>query len=43
MQQVSEKYHDQTMGVVTRFERLVFRGSLRRLNYGWLEEQLEAG
>ena len=35
MQQFSEKYHDQIMGVVTGFDRLVFGGSLRRLNYGW--------
>jgi hypothetical protein len=32
MQQFIEKYHDQIMGVVAGFDRLVFRGSLRRLN-----------
>ena len=32
MQQFIEKYHDQIMAVVTGFDRLVFRGSLRRLN-----------
>lgn len=42
MQQFSEKYHDQIMGVVTGFDRLVFRGSLRRLNYGCWDDQLEA-
>ena len=42
MQQFSEKYHDQSMGVVTGFDRLVFRGSLRRLHYGWWEDQREA-
>jgi len=42
MQQFNEKYHDQIMGVVTGFDRLVFRSSLRRLNYGWWDEQLEA-
>ena len=42
MQQFSEKYHDQIMGVVTGFDRLVFRGSLRRLNYGWWDKQLKA-
>ena len=42
MQQFSEKYHDQIMGVVTGFDRLVFGGSLRRLNYGWWDDQLKA-
>jgi len=42
MQQFSEKYHDQIMGVVTGFDRLVFGGSLRRLNYGWGDDQLKA-
>jgi len=42
MQQFSEKYHDQSMGVVTGFDRLVFGGSLRRLNYGWGDDQLKA-
>jgi hypothetical protein len=35
MQQFIEKYRDQIMGVLSGFDRLVFRGSLRRLNYGW--------
>lgn len=42
MQQFIEKYRDQIMGVVTGFDRLVFRGSLRRLNYGWWDDQLKA-
>ena len=32
MQQFIEKYADQTLGVLNGFDRLVFRGSLRRLN-----------
>src|ERR1700730_7596931 len=42
MQQFIEKYHDQIMGVVAGFDRLVFRGSLRRLNYGRWDDQLKA-
>ena len=42
MQQFIEKYHDQIMGVVSGFDRLVFRGSLRRLNYGWWDDQWKA-
>lgn len=35
MQQFIEKYAQHVQGVVSGFDRLVFRGSLRRLNYGW--------
>ena len=42
MQQFIEKYHERIMGVVTGFDRLVFRGSLRRLNYGCWDDQLKA-
>jgi hypothetical protein len=35
MQQFIEKYGEQIQGVVSGFDRLVFRGSLRRLNYGY--------
>ncbi len=34
MQQFSEKYRERITGVLSGFDRLVFRGSLRRLNYG---------
>jgi len=34
MQQFIEKYRDQITGVLSGFDRLVFRGTLRRLNYG---------
>ena len=35
MQQFIEKHRDQISGVLSGFDRLVFRGSLRRLNYLW--------
>ena len=34
MQQFIDKYAGQIQGVLTGFDRLVFRGLLRRLNYG---------
>ena len=42
MQQFIEKYRERITGVLTGFDRLVFRGSLRRLNYGWWCESLGA-
>ena len=42
MQQFIEKYREQITGVLSGFDRLVFRGSLRRLNYGWWDEKLSA-
>jgi len=42
MQQFIEKYHDQIRGVLSGFDRLVFRGSLRRLNYGNWDPSLQA-
>ncbi len=36
------KYKDEIAGVVSGFDRLVFRGSLRRLNYGFWDRQLSA-
>jgi len=41
MHQFIEKYREQIAGVLTGFDRLVFRGSLRRLNFGWWDEQLK--
>ena len=35
MQQFTEKYREQIQGVVSGFDRLVFRGLLRGLNYGY--------
>jgi hypothetical protein len=42
MQQFIEKYRDQINGVLTGFDRLVFRGSLRRLNQGRWDKGLQA-
>ena len=42
MQQFIEKYREQIQGVLTGFDRLVFRGSLRRLNYGRYDVGLKA-
>ena len=42
MQQFIEKYKDQIVGVLSGFDRLVFRGSLRRLNYGYWDQGLGA-
>lgn len=42
MQQFIDKYNDQIAGVVSGFDRLVFRGSLRRLNYGYWDQALQA-
>jgi hypothetical protein len=42
MQQFIEKYGDQINGVLTGFDRLIFRGSLRRLNYGVYDPGLKA-
>src|SRR5690242_18925254 len=38
MKQFIEKYQQQIQGVVSGFDRLVFRGSLRRLNYGYQDK-----
>src|SRR5258708_27917239 len=42
MQQFIEKYGSQIQGVLTGWDRLVLRGSLRRLNYGCWDERLGA-
>jgi hypothetical protein len=42
MQQFTEKYRDQIVGILSGFDRLVFRGSLRRLNYGHWDRALGA-
>jgi hypothetical protein len=39
MQQFIEKYGEQIQGVMSGFDRLVFRGSLRRLNYGYWDRE----
>ena len=42
MQQFIEEYQDQIQGVVSGFDRLIFRGSLRRLNYGYWSYSIQA-
>src|SRR5215210_817301 len=42
MQKFINKYRDHINGVLSGFDRLVFRGSLRRLNYGYWNEKLDA-
>jgi hypothetical protein len=42
MKQFIEKYKDEIIGVVSGFDRLILRGSLRRLNYGRWDPQLSA-
>ena len=38
IQQFIEKYQSQIQGTLSGFDRLVFRGSLRRLNIGWWDK-----
>jgi len=40
MQEFISKYRDQINGVLSGFDRLVFRGTLRRLNYGYWDHKL---
>ena len=42
MKQFIEKYKDQIQGAVSGFDRLVFRGTLRGLNYGRFDPSLKA-
>jgi hypothetical protein len=42
MEQFIEKYRDQINGVLTGFDRLIFRGSLRRLNHARWDAGLKA-
>ncbi len=41
MQEFINKYQAHINGVLSGFDRLVFRGSLRRLNYGYWNPQLD--
>jgi len=41
-QQFIEKFGDRIEGVLSGFDRLIFRGSLRRLNYGRWDSSLQA-
>jgi hypothetical protein len=42
MQQFTDKYADQITGVLTGFDRLVFRATPRRLNFGYFDRNLKA-
>jgi hypothetical protein len=42
MRQFIEKYRERINGVLTGFDRLVFRGSLRRLNFARYDKGLNA-
>ena len=42
MQEFIDKYRDQINGTLSGFDRLVFRGSLRRLNYGCWDPNVKA-
>jgi len=42
MQEFIKKYRDQINGALSGFDRLVFRGSLRRLNYGYWDQELQS-
>lgn len=42
MQQFIDKYASRIQGVLTGFDRLVFRGLLRRLHYGWWDAKVRA-
>ena len=42
MQQFIEQYKDQIVGSLSGFDRVVFRGSLRRLNHGRWDQGMKA-
>ena len=42
MQDFINKYRDQINGTLSGFDRLVFRGTLRRLNYGYWDQNLQS-
>ena len=42
MQDFIKKYRDQINGVMSGFDRLVFHGSLRGLNYGYFDPKLQS-
>jgi hypothetical protein len=42
MQEFIDKYASQIQGVLTGFDRLVFRGLLRRLNFGWWDVNVKS-
>ena len=42
MEKFINKYREQILGTLSGFDRLVFRGSLRRLNFGYWDRGLES-
>jgi hypothetical protein len=42
MQDFINKYGEEINGVLSGFDRLVFRGTLRRLNYGYWDGELQS-
>ena len=42
MQEFINKFRDQIHGTLSGFDRLVLRGSLRRLNYGYWDQNLQS-
>ena len=42
MQEFINKYRDQMNGTLSGFDRLVLRGTLRRLNYGYWDQGLQS-
>ena len=42
MQDFINKYRERINGTLSGFDRLVFRGSLRRLNYGYWDQKLQS-
>ena len=42
MEEFIAKFRDEITGSADGFDRLIFRGSLRRLNYSWWDNQLQA-
>jgi hypothetical protein len=40
LQQFSRRFEEQIAGILSGWDRLVFRGSLRRLNYGYFDPRL---
>ena len=42
MEKFINKYREQILGTLSGFDCLVFRGSLRRLNFGYCDRGLES-
>jgi hypothetical protein len=42
MQEFIAKYQDRILGTLSGFDRVIFRGSLRRLHFGWWDQKRQA-